>query len=313
MTFIETGSHGIPLLGFGSGTYYVKEEGAPEVNEVLVSMFVTAMKEGFVHLDSAECYGNDLELRQALKAVINDGTYKREDLFITDKYFSGGDGSYDSHSECANPYDRLQKFLKEVDTPYVDLFLLHAPFIKEETHGFDLKGAWKFMQQCKDEGLAKKIGVSNFEVKDLEELWGSTATNPEVNQIEYNAFLQDQTPGVVEWCRSHNVVMEAYSPLGPLYKADLTQGVGLQFKQLLDELSAKYFKSENQILLRWVIEQGIIPISTTSKAERLAELKGVFGWKMDKEDVLKIETLGKEYKPRLRQWWNPEFGKYNNI
>lgn len=311
MTFIETGSHGIPLLGFGSGTYYFKEDGDNEVNQVLVNMQIAALKAGFTHMDSAECYGNDRELRESLQVVINDGTYKREDLFITEKYYSGANGSYEGHSKSANPYARLQKFLEDVNTPYVDLYLLHAPFIQKETHGFDLKGAWKFMQQCKDEGLAKRIGVSNFEVKDLEEIWGSTETNPEVNQIEYNAFLQDQTPGVVEFCRKNNVILEAYSPLGPLYKGDLTQGVGLQFKILLEALSNKYHRSENQILLRWVIEEGIIPISTTSKQERLEELKGVFGWKMDKEDVEKIETLGKQYKPTLRQWWIPEFKKYD--
>lgn len=310
MTFIEIGQRGIPLLGLGSGTYYFKGPGPSALNEKLVEMQVEAIKEGFVHIDSAEAYGNDKELRESLREAISKGYCKREDLFITEKYHSGATGKYVGHSASGDPYNRLLKFLEDVDTPYVDLYLLHSPFIGVETHGFDLKSAWKFMQRCKDEGLAKRIGVSNFAVTHLEEIWGTTADNVEVNQIEFSPFLQNQTPGVVNWCQDHGVVVEAYSPLGPLYKGDLNTGPGLEFKKLLAELSAKYTRSETQVLLRWVIEQGIVPVSTTSKKERLQELKGVFGWRMDEEDVERITVAGEKY-GTLRQYWKPEYGKYD--
>ncbi|ONH72202.1 NADPH-dependent conjugated polyketone reductase C1 [Pichia kudriavzevii] len=309
MTFkLPTDKSGIPLIGIGSGTYYYKKDKHAPVNEQLVKIFTTAVKEGFVHLDSAEVYGNDAELRDALKQLVGGG-FKREDIFITDKYYAG-DGSYSAHSPFSNPYERIKSLVKELNTSYVDLYLLHAPFIKKESHGFDLKEAWKYLQQAKDEGLAKRIGVSNFGVEDLKEIIGTTATDPEVNQIEYNAFLQNQTPGIVEFSQSHNIAVEAYSPLAPITSGDLTQGKGLEFAKYLEELGAKYGKTNTQILLRWVIQTNVIPITTTSKVERLQELKGVFGWELEASEVSKISELGKAY-GTLRKYWKPEYSKYD--
>lgn len=303
---------GIPLLGIGSGTYFFKRDSNAGANEQLVNIFSSAVKEGFIHLDSAEIYGNDLELNETLKNVLSSGEIKREDLFITDKFFVG-DGSFTKRSSFANPYDRIKKFNEYLNTPYVDLYLLHAPFIKSETHGYSLKEAWKFMQQAYDEGLAKRIGISNFTVDDIKEILDTTKINPQVNQIEFNAFLQNQTPEIVQFCKSNNIVVEAYSPLAPLTGADLSQGAGLKFAEYLDQLAEKYSKTKTQILLRWVIQMGIVPITTTSKVERLIELKGVFGWELEASDVEEITKLGAAYKPVYRKYWKPEFSKFDEI
>ena len=301
---------GIPLLGIGSGTYYYKRSPDLPPNEQLVSIFTTAVEKGFVHLDSAEVYGNDAELKASLHKLLASGKVKREDIFITDKYFAG-DGSYTAHSKYKNPYERLTQLLADLDTPYVDLYLLHAPFIKKETHGFDLKEAWAFLQQAHDEGLAKRIGVSNFAVDDLKQIWDTTKTNPQVNQIEFNAFLQEQTPGIVEFSQSKGIVVEAYSPLSPITAADLTQGAGLHFAEYLDSLASKYAKTRLQVLLRWVIQRDIVPVTTTSKPERFAEFEGVFGWQLDAAEVAQLSQLGAAYKPPFRKYWKPEYGKYD--
>ncbi|GMM32221.1 aldo-keto reductase superfamily protein [Martiniozyma asiatica (nom. inval.)] len=311
MTFLTKSKIGIPQLGFGSGTVYFQgpTPTAPP-NEELIKMQINAVENGFIHLDSAECYGNDRELKQSLNTLFKSGVVGREDLFITEKYFAG-DGTFTYHSASINPYERIKKFLSDTDLEYADLYLLHAPFIKKESHGFDLKEAWKFMQQCQDEGLAKIIGVSNFRVEDLKEIWDSTKTNPQVNQIEFSPFLQNQTPGIYDWCKSHNVEIEAYSPLGPLTKGDLTQGAGLEFKKYIDEISAKYVKTAGQVILRWVIDKDVIPISTSTKPSRLEELKGAFGWSLEKSEVDKISQLGSKYNPVLRQYWLKEFSHYD--
>lgn len=312
MTFkLPTDKLGIPLLGIGSGTYYFKRSPDLPPNEKLVSTFTTAVERGFVHLDSAEVYDNDAELKESLHKLLSGGNFKREDVFITDKYFAG-DGSYKAHSKYKNPYDRIKHLLEYLDTPYVDLYLIHAPFIKKETHGFDLKEAWKYMQQAYDEGLAKRIGVSNFAVDDLKEIWDTTETNPQVNQIEFSAFLQNQTPGIVEFSQSKGIVVEAYSPLSPLNAADLTQGAGLKFAEYLDSLAKKYSKTRLQVLLRWVIQLDIVPITTTSKPERFDEFEGIFGWALDKTEVAEISRLGAAYKPPFRKYWKPEYSKYDS-
>lgn len=302
--------NGIPLMGIGSGTAYYKRSSNLPFNEKLVNIFTTAIENGFVHLDSAEIYDNDQELKETLKRTLTNKKIKREDIFITDKYYIG-DESYKSLSSFKNPYTRIKYLLKTLETPYIDLFLIHSPFIKRETHGFDLKEAWKYMQKCYDEGLVKKIGVSNFTVDNIQEIWDTTKTNPMVNQIEFSAFLQNQTPGIVEFCQSRGITIEAFSPLSPITVADTSKGAGLNFISYLDQLAKKYSKTRTQVLLRWIIQMGIIPITTTSKIERFEEYKGIFNWSLNSSEIQQIASLGSAYKPAFRKYWKPEFDKYN--
>ncbi|ODV86110.1 hypothetical protein CANARDRAFT_231426 [[Candida] arabinofermentans NRRL YB-2248] len=299
---------GIPKLGFGSGTYYFKY-GNDTIDENLVSILTKALTSGVTHIDSAECYNTDYEVAKAIKQ----SKLPRSDIWITDKYFAG-DSSYTVKSKEDDPYHHLVAALKRLDTPYVDLYLIHSPFIKTDVHGFDLSKAWGFMERCKKEGLAKHIGVSNFGVEDLKVIIDKKDSLPiEFNQIEFNAFLQNQTPGVVEFCKENNIQLEAYSPLGPLYKGDLKTGVGKLFDEYLDTLVKKYNRSKTQILLHWVAAIGIVPITTTSKESRLAEFLEVFeGFELTPEEVEKITEIGKSYKPVLRQYWKPEYSKYDS-
>ncbi|KAG7719822.1 hypothetical protein KL949_001401 [Ogataea haglerorum] len=302
---IPTTSSGIPRLAFGCGTYYYKY-GNDTVNQQLVDITKTALSKGVRHIDAAECYNVDKELA---KAFAESGLSKAE-YFVTDKYFSGA-GDYSVRSKEANPYLHLKAFLERVNIPYADLYLLHSPFIKKETHGFNLGEAWKYMEQCKKEGLAKRIGISNFTVQDIEEILREASVKPEVHQIEYNAFLQNQTPGIVDFCKKHGIELEAYAPLGPLTKGDKTSGVGKKFDDYLSSLEKKYGKTKTQILLRWVDQKGIIPVTTTSKESRLDEFLDVFSFELTPEEVATITEIGAQYKPPLRQFWIPEYSKYD--
>lgn len=301
--------NGIPLLGIGSGTAYYKRTSNLPFNEKLVKIFTTAIENGFVHLDSAEIYDNDQELKETLKRALKT-KIERENLFITDKYYIG-DESFKNHSKFKNPYERIKILLETLETPYIDLYLIHSPFIKKEIHGFDLKEAWEYMQKCYDEGLVKRIGVSNFTIDNINEIWDTTKTNPMVNQIEFSAFLQNQTPGIVEFCQSKDITIEAFSPLSPITVADISKEAGLNFVFYLDQMGEKYSKTRLQVLLRWMIQIGIIPITTTSKEERFEEYKGIFNWSLNSSEIQKITNLGTAYKPVFRKYWKPEFDKYN--
>ncbi|GME66757.1 unnamed protein product [[Candida] boidinii] len=296
---------GIPNIGYGTGTKWYKY-GNDTLDTNLVSTLVTALKKGINHIDSAEVYNTDLEIAEAIKQ----SGIKRSELFLTDKYFAG-DGTYTGHSKESNPYLRLKKILSIWDTEYVDLYLLHAPFIKKESHGFTLKEAWNFLEKAKEEGLAKHIGVSNFKIEDLEIISENAKYKPEVNQIEFNAFLQNQTPGIVDYCQKNNILVEAYSPLGPLYKGDLSTAAGKAFDDYVTELSEKYSVSKLQILLRWVQKKGIVPISTSSKPERMDEFLSLSKLELTDEEVKKITELGSDYTPQLRQYWKPEYSKFD--
>ncbi|CDK27450.1 unnamed protein product [Kuraishia capsulata CBS 1993] len=303
MSLPKITSISIPSVGFGTGTKWFKF-GRDDLDENLVSNLKLAISKGLTHIDGAEVYNTDLETGKAIEGL------DRSKLWITDKYFAG-DETYTAHSTYANPYESLKGSLKKLGTSYVDLYLLHAPFIKKESHGFDLKEAWQFLEKAKDEGLAKHIGVSNFEVSHLKTILEGAKHKVEVHQIEFNPFLQNQTPGVVEFSQKEGIVVEAYSPLGPLYKGDASNPAYKPFDAYLGELSAKYGRSKTQILLKWTQQRDIVPVTTSSRPERLDEFLKLSEFELTSEEVTKIKDLGLAYSPPLRQYWNPEFGKYD--
>ncbi|CAK7893051.1 NADPH-dependent conjugated polyketone reductase C1 [[Candida] anglica] len=284
----------IPAIGYGTGTKWFKL-GRNEIDENLVNTLVTALSVGATHIDGAEVYNTDQEIGLAIKK----SGLKREDIYLTDKYFAG-DSSYTAHSKEANPYESLKASLKRFQVDYVDLYLLHAPFIKEESHGFSLEQAWAYVEKLKDEGLAKSIGVSNFSKEDLDRILKVAKHKPTVNQIEYNAYLQEQTPGIVEYSQQQGLLVEAYSPLGPIIK-----GKPGPLDGPLAELAKKYGKDEGQVLLRWVLQNGVLPVTTSANKERIQGSLDVFDFELTKEEVEEISKLGKEKK--LRQYWTKEY------
>lgn len=296
------GEIGIPAIGFGTGTKWFKY-GNDTVDDNLISTLVKAVDSGLVHIDGAEVYNTDLEIGSVVeKCKVNDN---RDKFWITNKYFAG-DSTYKARSKEANPYEALKVALIKNKLKYVDLYLLHAPFIKRDVHGFDLKGAWKFMEQIQKEGLAKNIGVSNFAVEHLKEVIDGADIKPVVNQIEFNAFLQDQTPGIVQYCKANKILIEAYSPLAPLYKGDPSVKASSELNKFVDELAQKYGKTSCQILLKWVLELGIVPITTTSKESRMKEYVDIFDFQLTGNEVEEITRIGSTHPP-LRQYWTNDF------
>lgn len=199
--------------------------GQSQIDTNLINNVELAVKEGFTHVDGAQVYNTDQEIGQALKNL----DLPRDKVFLTDKYFPGThDGKNVSQ---INPYEALKKSLARFQLDYVDLYLIHTPYVNKETHGFDLAQAWKYLEQAVDEGLAKNIGVSNFTVENLKTIIDSRI-KPVVNQIEFSAYLQNQTPGIVEFAQKNGILVEAYGPLGPL-----TKGKGGPLDEVLTKLT----------------------------------------------------------------------------
>lgn len=287
----------VPAVAFGVGTAWYKN-GRDEIDQKVVTALKSAIKEGFVHIDGAEVYNTDQEIGLAIQG-------HRDQLFLTDKYFVG-DSSYSSKSKHGTPYESLKYHLKnELKTDHVDLYLLHSPFVNKEYHGFSLTEAWQSVEKLKDEGFAKSIGVSNFAVKDLEEILKVAKHKPVVNQIEFSAYLQNQTPGIVEFAQKHDILIEAYSPLGPI-----TKGEPGEFTELLETLGKKYKKTPAQVLLRWVLERNVLPVTTSSKPERTRLYVEIFDFSLTDDEVKKLTEIGAKHKP-LRQYWRSEYAKYD--
>ncbi|KAG2732346.1 hypothetical protein G9P44_004763 [Scheffersomyces stipitis] len=273
----------IPAVGYGTGTKWFKSA-LGDIDTTLVDTLVQAIKLGFTHIDGAQIYKTSREIGLAIKK----SGIKREDLFLTDKFFSGP--STLPKSTSPNPYDALKQSLAEFQLEYVDLYLLHTPYISKESHGYDVVEAWNYLEKLQDEGLVKNIGVSNFAVDDLQKILNSNPKHkPVVNQIEYSAYLQNQTPGVVEFAKKNGILIEAYGPSAPI-----TKGKGGPLDPVLEKLAKKYNKTEAQIILRWVLDTGVLPVTTSSKEDRIKAFLELTEFKLDAEDVKEISEVGKE-------------------
>lgn len=285
----------IPVLGFGTGTQWriAKREGETKGQfiEKLADQLATAIVLGFNHIDTAEYYLTHEEVGEALKR----SRIPRDKLFITDKYNQGAWTGLN----CSGPIQAAQKGLEALGIKYFDLYMLHRPDITKENAGIDLQEAWRQVEELYEAGIAKAIGVSNFPLETLKQMESYCRYLPMVHQVEFNPYLQNQSPGVVEWCQNQQIVVEAYSPLAPLSRARPGP-----LDDILPGLVKKYDKTETQIVLRWVIDRGVVALTTSSKVERIREILETLDFELEKSDVELINEVGSK---KHFQWCLPHF------
>jgi diketogulonate reductase-like aldo/keto reductase len=291
----------IPLVGYGAGTAWFKGPGHNTDNSPLdenqIQQTVTALECGFVHLDLAEVYGNDREIHEALQRYFTQHTdKKRSDLWITSKCFE----------HLSQPSLGCREILSRLECEYLDLYLLHCPPEFQENSSASLEAIWREMEALVHEGLVRFIGVSNFRICDLERLMSIATIPPFMNQVEFNPYLQQ--PDLMQRCQSFGIRLAAYSPLGPL---NLWPGGPLD--PLLEELSVKYGQSTSVILLKYTHQKGYLPITTTSKRERMLDYLSVFpssgetnsSFVLSTEELERIDKEGS--KQSKRKYWVPYF------
>ncbi|KAG5419543.1 hypothetical protein I9W82_003311 [Candida metapsilosis] len=273
-------------IGLGTGTKWKQQQTVNEISSELVENILLALKLGFRHIDTAEAYNTQKEVGEALRRT----DVKREDIWITTKY-SPGWGTIKAFSK--SPKESINKALAELGTDYIDLFLIHSPFFTtDQTHGFTLEQVWEALVEAKKEGKVREIGVSNSAIPHLERLFAASPSPefyPVANQIEFHPFLQNQSKSIVKFCQDHNILVEAFSPLAPLARVESNALAGT-----LEALAEKYKKTEAQILLRYTLQRGILPVTTSSKESRLKESLELFDFELTKEEVDKISKIGQE-------------------
>lgn len=294
-----TTKSGRPLeIGFGVGTA-IKErkrkDGSQASIDGIVASIKAAIDAGFFHLDTAEAYQNTDNLADA----IHQSDARREDLFITTKYLPGLTSYFKKTS--FSPIAHIDDSLNLLKTDYLDLILIHHPFFTpENSFGYDLSSIWKELIQAKKDGKVRYIGVSNFAKHHLETVFeasGSKDDYPVLNQVEFHPYLQNQSEGILDFSKKHNILVEAYGPLSPLFriKKDGEEIKDHPLTRLLPELASKYRKSEAQILLRYTLQKGVLPVTTSSKPERLREALEVYNFALDDSDVQLIDKTGDEF------------------
>lgn len=297
-------------IGYGSGTAWQwKKKLRPEgekhtIVQELVDQVALALTGGtgkastdgpkFNHIDTAEIYTTHPEIAAGIKK----SGIKREDVWITTKYCTGF-GSFEAPSLNAGIF--IEKALKELETDYIDLLLIHSPFLN--AHGETLESTWGHFVAAKKAGKVREIGVSNFALNHLDRIFkvaGSPEFHPVVNQVEFHPYLQNQSKGLLEYSQKHNILVEAFGPLSPLFRVKKDGEVveDHPLKTLLPELADKYGKTEAQILLRYTLQKGILPITTSSKADRIKQSLEIYEFELDSGDVKAIDLVQEKFKFR---------------
>jgi 2,5-diketo-D-gluconate reductase A len=250
----------IPQLGFG--VFLIP----PPETEAAVTH---ALQAGYRHIDTAELYGNEAQVGQA----ISKSGLSRGEVFVTTKL---GNGAH-------RPDDARRAFdgsLKALGTDYVDLFLIHWPL--PTRYGGDFVSTWRTLEEFYADGRARSIGVSNFQPHHLRRIHTEGEITPAVDQIEANPYLtQDE---VRQFCADHQIAVEAWSPLG--------RGSVLG-DPTIDDIARRYGKTPAQVVLRWHIERGNIIFPKSVSAARIRENADIFDFELAPDDVEAISALNR--------------------
>jgi 2,5-diketo-D-gluconate reductase A len=263
----------IPQLGFG--VFLVE----PRDTVAAVS---TALQAGYRHIDTAEMYGNEKQVGEAIRRSGLD----RGDLFVTSKL----------NNDAHRPDDARRAFdesLKALGFDYLDLFLIHWPL--PTRYGGDYVSTWKVLEDFYRDGRARSIGVSNFQPHHLLRLLGESEIVPAVDQIEVNPYLsQDVLRG---FCAEHQIAVEGYSPLG--------QGRVLD-DPAITAIARGAAKTPAQVVLRWHVQRGDIIFPKSVAEDRIRENIDIFDFTLSSDEVKAIGALNRNertgYDPDTVDW-----------
>ena len=248
----------IPQLGFG--VFQIPPEETAEATRL-------ALELGYRHIDTAEMYGNEREVGEALQASGLD----RGQVFVTSKLNNG----YHRPDDARRAFDQT---LSELGFDYVDLFLIHWPL--PTLYDGDYVSTWKTVEEFKADGRARSIGVSNFEVDHLERLAAETDVVPAVNQIELHPYLLNEE--VRSYGEEHGIATEAWSPL--------KQGEVLR-DPVIVEIAERAARTPAQVVLRWHVQRGNIVFPKSTTPERIRENFELFDFELEPGDVERINGL----------------------
>ena len=246
----------IPILGFG--VFQITDPAECERS------VVESIQTGYNHIDTAASYQNE----EAVGRGIKQSGVEREKLFITTKLWIQSNG-YEGTLEA------FERSLKRLQLEYLDLYLIHQPY-------GDVYGEWRAMEELYGQGKVKAIGVSNFQPDRIMDLMIHNKITPAVNQIEVNPFHQQID--TQRFLQDNSVQVEAWAPFAE-GKNDIFQN------ELLLSIAAKHKKSIAQVILRWLVQRGVIVLSKSVRKERMTENISVFDFELSAEDMAEITTL----------------------
>jgi 2,5-diketo-D-gluconate reductase A len=250
--------HEIPQLGFGVFQIDPSET---------VEAVAFALEAGYRHVDTAEMYGNEKEVGEAIRASGLD----RDEAYVTSKL----NNSYHRPDVARRAFDQT---LFDLGFDYVDLFLIHWPL--PTLYDGDYVSTWKTLEEFKADGRARSVGVSNFQVDHLERLAAECDVAPAVNQIELHPYFQNRE--VAAYGKEHGIAIEAWSPIA--------QGEVLD-DPVIGEVAAKLGSTPAQVVLRWHIQHGYIVFPKSVTPERIRENLELFDFELEPGDIEALDAL----------------------
>ncbi|AOT56353.1 aldo/keto reductase [Weissella soli] len=231
-----------------------------------------AIKAGYRSVDTARIYGNEAETGVAVNEAVAAGEVAREDIFLTTKLFIQ-DFDYDRARAA------IDDSLQNAGQAYFDLILLHQPY-------GDVYGAWRALAEAQAAGQVKNIGISNFYpakfIEFVNVVEQASLPKPQINQVEFHPFYQEKVAR--EWHTKYGVQMEAWGPFAEGQH-------GIFSHPVLLEIAKKHEVAIAQVVLKWVMQEGIVAVAKSTKPERMAQNLDIWNFTLDGEDIAKIENL----------------------
>lgn len=276
----------IPYLGLG--TYLIPDgEAAVAARE--------AIRIGYRHIDTAEFYQNEAGVGAGIRQALASGAVARRDLFVTTKLWPGNAAWGQTPKTTASTIASLHESLARLGLDYVDLYLIHAPFDREQR-----LAQWRGLVTLREQKKARAIGVSNFNITHLEELEAAGLPLPQANQIELHPW--SQKPQLVSYLEEHGIVPIAYSSLVPLStwrsapghdsaKTDAMKSDSQRADSPFKLMAKKYGVSEAQVLLRWAIQKGYPVLPKSTNTERMQQNADIFSFRIDDGDMAEIAKM----------------------
>ncbi|XP_033222483.1 aldo-keto reductase family 1 member B1 [Belonocnema kinseyi] len=284
-------SNGNKMPAFGLGTYLSKPNEVEEAVKYAIDL-------GYRSIDTAYVYQNENEVGKAIQVKIQDGTIKREDIFVTTKLWNTFHKEEQVVSAC-------KESLRKLGLDYVDLYLIHSPMAFKEgpelvpvneagkvsTVDIDYLETWKGMEECSRQGLARNIGVSNFNSEQITRLLAAATIKPVNNQVELNININQKR--LTEFCNSRGITITGYTPLG---RPGNPESGDRDIPNFLEnpkiiELAKKYGKTSAQIALRFVIQLGAAVIPKSVTRSRIKENFEIFDFELTENEMKILEAL----------------------
>ncbi|PEB55502.1 aldo/keto reductase [Bacillus pseudomycoides] len=254
--------NGVKMPWFGLGVFKV-EDGTEVIDSVKA-----AIKNGYRSIDTAAIYKNEEGVGQAIR----ESGIPREELFITSKVWNS-DQDYESTLQA------FETTLEKLGLEYLDLYLVHWPVKGKYTE------SWRALEKLYKDGRVRAIGVSNFHIHHLQDVFEIAEIKPMVNQVEYHPRLTQEE--LHAFCKEHRIQLEAWSPL--------MQGQLLDHPTL-QEIATKYNKSTAQIILRWDLQNEVVTIPKSIKEHRIIENANIFDFELSTEDMKAIQSLNENHR-----------------